>query len=891
MARLPGALELGETPSIGPRPVANVDVSGFARGGAALAAGAEKLGQGISQVGREVSEVQQKWNESRAFDAHAGAAAELLSLHSELQKSKDYGTLDSQYQDQSKQIVDRWAQTIPSGRLREHFLASQGEAVARGAASVSQMAFHGMAQSDADRRKAALMDIESKIGEDPTNAFLPDAMRGLGLSVDSAVAAGYETKERGDLEKRAAAVQIAIRTNEVEYNRDPVGWLQAHGYEPRQSRALAKLQDLSERSTFRGGALPPDAVKGFIFHHTSGSGTAEGVVDTLNQRGLGVQYVMDRDGSIYRTLPNGARGAHMLPSKINDLSNANTEGMEIIAKNNSDVTPAQVASAKRFAEDYQKSHPGVAFFGHGEVNPGHKEADEGMAVVNAVRDGGGVGGGGGDTSGFNRIDPLTQMRMVTQARSLAQRRASDEVAVNNLAINDRTQQYERLLIDASAGRGAMPPREMIESDLVLSGNEAHRNTLLRQWDNANKQDEAFQSWWERFKNPDAGPFNQVDTDDKKQADKAYHILVNGDPERELPVLQSIVDRTGIVPESAATAMAGALVSNSPQRIGAAAQMALNLTARNPQIFAGVKDGKELAAAAVAYEHYSQYFGPERAGQIIAEHNSPEYKAKVAARIKGEDVNEIIKKQLTPGDLEKGFGEGWGGVETGFWAGKEPLRHPFTTGRPNVEFTEEGKDAAFADYAELFKDNYQNYGDIALAKTQAIEQMKKIWGVSHITGKATGALMRFPPEQAPAYAGIPDLSTRIADQAIEAIKAESAPSGPQLESGAPVGLPVSRDQIILTPVPRGQTAQAYMAGQPVPYLLSWRDKDGTTHMLNPGRAFVFDGHAEREKISEERRLGLEKGAARAREGNTYIVGTPSPAERLRSGQPLELGAVQ
>jgi hypothetical protein len=151
----------------------------------------------------------------------------------------------------------------------------------------------------------------------------------------------------------------------------------------------AEIRDISGSSTYRGGQL--GEIKGFIWHHTGGGGTVEGVGDTLNSRGLGSQYIMDRDGTIYRFLPQGARGAHILNSEINDLSNANTEGMEVIAKDDKDITPAQVASARRFAQWYSGQHPGVEYFGHGQVNPGHKEADEGRTLTLASREAAGGG--------------------------------------------------------------------------------------------------------------------------------------------------------------------------------------------------------------------------------------------------------------------------------------------------------------------------------------------------------------------------------------------------------------------------------------------------------------------------------------------------------------------
>lgn len=120
----------------------------------------------------------------------------------------------------------------------------------------------------------------------------------------------------------------------------------------------------------------------FIFHHTGGRGSVAGVQSVLQQRGLGAQYVMDRDGNI--TQIGGAGASHIRPGEGAGagLSNANTVGMEVIARDNKDVTPQQVAAAQRFIHE---NYPGITVYGHGEINPGHKQADEGMAIVNAIR--------------------------------------------------------------------------------------------------------------------------------------------------------------------------------------------------------------------------------------------------------------------------------------------------------------------------------------------------------------------------------------------------------------------------------------------------------------------------------------------------------------------------
>ena len=150
--------------------------------------------------------------------------------------------------------------------------------------------------------------------------------------------------------------------------------------------------DLSGMATRRRRG-PLDDVEGFVVHHTGGRGDAAGVLGTLNCRGLGVQWVIGRDGRRYQTLPDGERGAHMRPSDQfpdatrPDLSNRNTVGVEVIAKDDKDVTPAQIEASKRLFDDVRKRWPKAQVYGHGELNPGHKQETEGKTIRDAIREG------------------------------------------------------------------------------------------------------------------------------------------------------------------------------------------------------------------------------------------------------------------------------------------------------------------------------------------------------------------------------------------------------------------------------------------------------------------------------------------------------------------------
>ena len=123
---------------------------------------------------------------------------------------------------------------------------------------------------------------------------------------------------------------------------------------------------------------------GFVFHHSGGS-TLDALVTTLRNRRLGSEYLMDRDGTIYSFAPPGS--SHIQPNdkwggRAPGLSNANALGMEVVAQDDRDITPAQIAAAKRFIA---KNYPNVPVYGHGEVNPGHKQATEGLTIADTIR--------------------------------------------------------------------------------------------------------------------------------------------------------------------------------------------------------------------------------------------------------------------------------------------------------------------------------------------------------------------------------------------------------------------------------------------------------------------------------------------------------------------------
>lgn len=150
---------------------------------------------------------------------------------------------------------------------------------------------------------------------------------------------------------------------------------------------LGNIQDISGRfPTRQGGSFTP---KGLVIHHTAGGGTPEGVMRTLQQRGLSVHYIIDREGNIVQSGDPSRVGYHAgRTEKMPGVGNQNMLGVEIIARNEKDVTPAQRAAAARLAQMSGERFgfdPAKSTFGHGELT-GRKQATEG-ATARMIRTG------------------------------------------------------------------------------------------------------------------------------------------------------------------------------------------------------------------------------------------------------------------------------------------------------------------------------------------------------------------------------------------------------------------------------------------------------------------------------------------------------------------------
>jgi hypothetical protein len=132
------------------------------------------------------------------------------------------------------------------------------------------------------------------------------------------------------------------------------------------------------------------SIDNLILHHTGGHGLGATIRTLESIRKSGVQYathyVIDRDGKVYQVRPDSDLLYHLGATKRADVSNENSIGVEIIAKDSSDFTPQQIMASKALSSQLQKKY-GIQtdkIFGHGEVSP-HKMASEGRGLAETIR--------------------------------------------------------------------------------------------------------------------------------------------------------------------------------------------------------------------------------------------------------------------------------------------------------------------------------------------------------------------------------------------------------------------------------------------------------------------------------------------------------------------------
>ncbi|WP_271896330.1 lysozyme [Candidatus Phyllobacterium onerii] len=215
---------------------------------------------------------------------------------------------------------------------------------------------------------------------------------------------------------------------------------------------------------------------------------------------------------------------------------------------------------------------------------------------------------------------------------------------------------------------------------------------------------------------------------RKALDGAYDAIVTkATPEQKGLAGEEIVRQSGVVPQTLLNELRRGLESTNPVDIAAAAQQASRISQINPAALSRREGGAQVQKAADDFGYYvnNLNLSPEQAAQKIADNNNPD---KMRDRKALEPAAKEFRKQIETEDLGAVFDDSY---------------LPFT--EPAVGFNEGQRLGIQAEYQAIAEEKfYEANGDAELAKNRAREEMKRLYGVTDMTGKPT--VMKHPPER-------------------------------------------------------------------------------------------------------------------------------------------------
>lgn len=240
-------------------------------------------------------------------------------------------------------------------------------------------------------------------------------------------------------------------------------------------------------------------------------------------------------------------------------------------------------------------------------------------------------------------------------------------------------------------------------------------------------------------NNEGSAWNQFDDRDQKRVEAGFQAL-GGTP----AAAGQIFDRTGIMPKSVNTALRGGLASNNVEQVTEAATVAYNAISKNPNAFDGVEGGKDIEGAGLFFKsRIDAGMTAEAAAKEYVQRQSPDYKA--AGGVKPENIEAYQKQIKEDATLGNTIIEALDprsatqSVLPGFMGGQP---------KPKLSVAPNQVRVLSAQYSQFTADRLRaNGGDEKEANTYAMNEMKKVYGVSNNT------LIRFPPEKA--YIPVPD----------------------------------------------------------------------------------------------------------------------------------------
>lgn len=300
--------------------------------------------------------------------------------------------------------------------------------------------------------------------------------------------------------------------------------------------------------------------------------------------------------------------------------------------------------------------------------------------------------------------------------------AQQEAASAALAANAVAQTRDQTALGITLGT-VVSEQQILELGLP----DSETNTLIKQLRSEIGAVDEAQQWlqqWAAGTAPSVNPYNEAD---RALLGKAYDVLARTTPKEQMPELAAqFAESTGIVPKAAVADVRQGLNATAVADVASAMEQAANLYDVAPRGLDAVEHGKELRDAALMYQELvnGQGLPVTVAAQRLIDSRDP---AKVQAATVLDARWKVESKNLGINDVLGAFGDN------------------FLPGGPNAGLLPLQQDALLADYMNAAERAFNGpaNGDMAIARMMALDEIKKSYGVSRVSG--SDALTKFPPE--------------------------------------------------------------------------------------------------------------------------------------------------
>lgn len=682
------------------RAFGTADVSAAGRGLSAL-------GQGIEGLGIDLRAAEtKKRNDTIALEgttADGNGIRDLNDLERSFDADSDYGTFDKRFEAGVAKIRDKWAASITDTKAREMWAAEFNKAAAPARNRILDLGEKRQREDRLVTAKNGLEGYQSVIA-DP-DAADEDRTRAK-RSAEASIAALHESGELSPSEaedwrdkiinggdfvfgereierKGLAAVSGTLPANVGGRANVAMGFFQSKGYTKEQAAGIVGNL-IAESSLQSSGAI-------------GDNGTAFGIAQWRGERLTRLKRFAASQGKSWQDFGTQLAFVDM------ELQNHETAAYNAL-KNAKTVDEATAAFI-----GYERPRGWTADNPRGGHNFKGRLTFAAQASGEVVK-----------PEWFTNLSPERQLAL--EQRASAQQREMDNLANAQLTAT-RKQTKDDYSLRIATTDPSLTREEILSNPALDNGDKA---ALVNSYNEKMKEGIATAEAIRLFSdgNLSVDPFDEKG---RKTVDSVYDTSVKAiAPEQVQPLTEELVRQTGVVPQGALNSIRAGVQATDVAQVTASLQAAQRISQINPAALGRRNGGNEIQTAADDFRHYVDdlNLAPEQAAQRVMENRDP---AKQRERKAIEPAAKEFVKSMQDIDLASEFNDSW------------------FRGDPSLGFTPSQELGIKADFLALAEDQFfRANGDPEIAKNRAVEEMKRLYGVTEFGG--VKAVVKHPPER-------------------------------------------------------------------------------------------------------------------------------------------------